>query len=89
MRGLRCKIGNGTKASIWGGMGMHPRPLHSSFPDKVSDLIAWEPGSWNMERISSNFWDLDVERIIQVSSGIENFGRYHLLVFLFSEEVYY
>lgn len=77
-QGLRKRIGNGENTSIWGdhwlpspssGQIIMRRPTHSTFPDKVLDLISWKSWIWNYSLISDIFWPVDVRSILQVSFG--------------------
>lgn len=76
--GLRLCIGNGLNTLIWGdawllsegsGKVITSRPVSSSYPNTVHDLIDWEKVSWAMERIEHFFWPRDVSRILEVPIG--------------------
>lgn len=82
--GLRRRIGNGEQTSIWGdawlssegsGRIITTRPVETSFPHKVSDLIDEATGEWSMESLSANLWPCDIENTLNVpigASGVED-----------------
>lgn len=66
------------RSPIWGtawlvsegaGKLITSRPIHSIFPDVVSDLIDWSRGAWVIEVLKQHLWPCDVERVIQVPIG--------------------
>lgn len=76
--GIHRTIGNGQSMAIWGdqwlkclvsGRIITRRPLHSTFPNTVADLIDWNSGSWNVSLIQYIFWAVDVHSILQVAFG--------------------
>lgn len=79
--GIRRRIGNGATTSIWGDPWLHssgsgriltPRPIHSTFPEVVGDIIDWDMGTWNVDRLNENFWSIDIALITQVPVGSPN-----------------
>ncbi|XP_012853800.1 PREDICTED: uncharacterized protein LOC105973324 [Erythranthe guttata] len=78
IRGLRRRIGDGKDTSIWADPWLRDdgnfqiitrRPIYSSFPDKVADLIDPLTNTWNVELIREHFWDIDQNRILEVPIG--------------------
>ncbi|KAL9151827.1 hypothetical protein ABFS82_11G077500 [Erythranthe guttata] len=76
--GLRKRIGNGHQTSIWSEPWLaNPgqcriitkRPTHSSFPDRVSDIIDPIHHTWNENLINTFFWPVDRSRILEVPIG--------------------
>lgn len=76
--GLRRRIGNGADTPIWGvpwlvseGFGkiITTRPMHSSFPNMVGDLIDWSRGEWSLELITQHMWKCDISGILQGPIG--------------------
>lgn len=78
--GLRRRIGNGASTPITDlGDGLAcsegarklitSRPIHSNFPNVVSDLIDWSRGAWVIEVLKQHLWPCDVERVLQVPIG--------------------
>lgn len=68
------RIGNGILTSIWADhwlpspsteMIITRRPAHSSFSERVSDLIDWTYWIWNCDLIASTFWPVDVHQILK------------------------
>lgn len=75
---IRRRIGNGILTSIWAdhwlpspssGTIITRRPEHSTFPERVSDMIDWASWSLNYELVASTFWPVDVHQILQVPFG--------------------
>ncbi|KAL7111975.1 hypothetical protein ACP275_05G123500 [Erythranthe tilingii] len=76
--GIRTRIGDGQDTSIWGDPwcvdGSQPRlftrrPMHTSFPDRVSDIINPITRSWNHGLIKEVFWPIDHQRILNIPIG--------------------
>ncbi|XP_012853795.1 PREDICTED: uncharacterized protein LOC105973319 [Erythranthe guttata] len=89
--GLRKRIGNGKNTAIWGDSWLQTdgafkvitkRPLHSSFPDQVADLIDNSTKNWNEQLINDVFWPIDKERISEVPIG--NLGAEDRMVWHYS-----
>lgn len=66
--GLMRRIGNGDSTHIWGeswlqsqdsGRIITRRPFDSAHPDRVSDLIDGEQGTWGEGLIRQVFWETD------------------------------
>lgn len=45
------------------------RHIHSTFPDRVRDLIDWEVCAWDLTKLSQYLWPCDVEPVLQVPIG--------------------
>ncbi|XP_012851712.1 PREDICTED: uncharacterized protein LOC105971405 [Erythranthe guttata] len=76
--GIRRRIGNGADTSIWSDPWLRDggklvvftrRPIHSGFPNRVSDIIEPESGEWDLKILHEVFWPVDVERILAVPVG--------------------
>lgn len=81
--GLQRRIGNGATTSIWGdswllssgsGRIVNPRPIHSTYPEMVGDIIDWSTGAWDFNHLNDHFWSIDVTRIAKVPVGTINFA---------------
>ncbi|CAN1129696.1 Putative ribonuclease H protein At1g65750 [Linum perenne] len=77
-RGLRWRIGNGTKVSVWGDQWLKndERPCINTPEDellhglKVCDLMIPGTYEWDMEMIEAVFEERDVEEILKVPIGL-------------------
>lgn len=76
--GLRRRVGNGLNTHIWGdawllsegsGKVITRRPMDSSYPDLVGDLIDASSGAWNLELLHQTLWSCDIPRVLQVPLG--------------------
>lgn len=76
--GLRRRIGNGRNTPIWDvswltseGTGniITSRPISSSHPNMVSDLINGVSGAWDLEKVQQYLWPCDVPNVLWVPVG--------------------
>lgn len=74
------RIGNGANTPIWGtawltsdgsGKIITSRPIYSSFPNILGDLIDWNRGAWDLVVINQHMWACDASRILEVPIGYE------------------
>lgn len=79
--GLMRRMGNGASTHIWGeswlqsqdsGRIITRRPFDSAHPDRVSDLIDGEQGTWGEGLIRQVFWETDARRILQTPLGSDS-----------------
>lgn len=74
------RIGNGANTTIWGtawltsngsGKIITSRPIYSSFPNMLGDLIDWNRGAWDLVVINQHMRACDASRILEVPIGYE------------------
>lgn len=46
------------------------RSMSSIFPEKVTDIIDWNLGTWNISLLEQHFWGIDRDWILQVPVGL-------------------